>query len=109
MLLGEGIDAIISSPYQRAKDTVQPLADALGLPITEYEDLRERKVGDFQGHSFLDAKKILFRIQLPSSLEESSKSAQSRAVQVLKEILNKHIGKSVVIGTHGDIMTLIAL
>ena len=69
MLLGEGIDAIISSPYQRAKDTVQPLADALGLPITEYEDLRERKVGDFQGHSFLDAKKILFRIQLPSSLE----------------------------------------
>ena len=25
---------------------------------------------------------------------------------MLKEILNKHIGKSVVIGTHGDIMTL---
>ncbi|WP_339218457.1 histidine phosphatase family protein [Paenibacillus sp. FSL W7-1332] len=107
VLLGEGIDAIISSPYKRAKDTVQPLADALGLPITEQEDLRERKVGDFQGHSFLDAKKILFQdptISFPGG--ESSKSVQSRAVQVLKEILNKHIGKSVVIGTHGDIMTL---
>lgn len=107
VLLGEGIDAIISSPYQRAKDTVQPLADALGLPITEQEDLRERMVGDFQGHSFLDAKKILFQdptTSFPGG--ESSKSAQSRAVQVLKEILNMHIGKSVVIGTHGDIMTL---
>lgn len=107
MLLGEGIEAIISSPYQRAKDTVQPLADALGLPITEQEDLREREVGDFQGHSFLDAKKILFQdptTSFPGG--ESSKSAQNRAVQVLKEILNKHIGKSVVIGTHGDIMTL---
>ncbi|WP_339290891.1 histidine phosphatase family protein [Paenibacillus sp. FSL W8-0187] len=107
LLLGEGIDAIISSPYQRARDTVQPLADALGLPIAEQEDLRERKVGDFQGHSFLDAKKMLFQdptTSFPGG--ESSKAAQSRAVQVLEGILNTHLGKRVVIGTHGDIMTL---
>ncbi|MGV2686506.1 histidine phosphatase family protein, partial [Clostridium perfringens] len=79
----------------------------LGLPIAEQEDLRERKVGDSQGHSFLDAKKILFQdptTSFPGG--ESSKTAQSRAIQVLEEILNTHIGKRVVIGTHGDIMTI---
>jgi len=108
LLLNEGIDVVISSSYQRAKDTIQPLADALALPIVEYEDLRERKVGDFQGYSFLDAKEKLFQdfaYSFPGG--ESSTAAQSRAVRVIEEILNEYIGKRVVLGTHGDIMTLI--
>ncbi|PCL89994.1 histidine phosphatase family protein [Paenibacillus sp. JNUCC32] len=107
MLLDEGIDAILSSPYQRAKDTVQPLADALGLPIAEQEDLRERMAGDLQGHSFLDAKKKLFQdsaFSFPGG--ESGKAAQSRAIRAFEIILNAYGGKRVAIGTHGDIMTL---
>lgn len=107
LLLNEDIDVLISSSYQRAKDTIQPLADALALPIEEYEDLRERKVGDFQRYSFLDAKEKLFQDFTYSFPEgESSKAAQSRAVRVIEGILNKYIGKRIVIGTHGDIMTL---
>ena len=30
-LLGEGIDRIVTSPQQRARDTAQPLAEALGI------------------------------------------------------------------------------
>ncbi|PJN56266.1 hypothetical protein PAEVO_29890 [Paenibacillus sp. GM2FR] len=106
-LSAEGSLAAVRVKELLLGDTVQPLADALGLPIAEQEDLRERNAGDFQGHSFLDAKKILFQdpaTSFPGG--ESSKTAQSRAVQVLEEILNTHIGKRVVIGTHGDIMTL---
>lgn len=33
-----GIDAIYATPYRRTVDTAQPLADALGLPITSYDD-----------------------------------------------------------------------
>ena len=105
MLLNEGIDAILSSPYQRAKDTVQPLADALGLPIAEQEDLRERMAGDFLGHSFLDAKRNCSRIR-PTPSRKSGKAAQSRALRAFEEILNTYGGKRVAIGTHGDIMTL---
>lgn len=107
ILLNEGIDVLISSSYQRAKDTIQPLADAMALPIEEYEDLRERKVGDFQGYSFLDAKEKLFQdfaCSFPGG--ESSTAAQSRAVRVIEKILNKYIGKHIAVGTHGDIMTL---
>lgn len=107
LLLNEDVDVMISSSYQRAKDTIQPLADTLALPVKEYEDLRERKVGDFQGHSFLDAKEKLFQdfaYSFPGG--ESSTAAQSRAIRVIEEILNAHIGKRIVIGTHGDIMTL---
>ncbi len=32
-----GIDAIYSTPYRRTKDTVKPVADALGLEITMYD------------------------------------------------------------------------
>ncbi|OMF83112.1 histidine phosphatase family protein [Paenibacillus glucanolyticus] len=107
LLLGEGIGVIVSSPYQRAKDTVQPLADALGLPITVLEDLRERKIGDFQGNSFTDAKRKLFNEPDTCFPEgESSKDAQRRAVQAMEGILDTYKGKNVVMGTHGDIMTL---
>lgn len=107
LLLNEGIEVVISSSYQRAKDTIQPLADALALPIEEYEDLRERKIGDFKGYSFLDAKAKLFQdfdCSFPGG--ESSTAAQNRAVQVIEKILHLYAGKRILMGTHGDIMTL---
>lgn len=36
-LAAAGVDAIYSTPYQRNTSTVAPLADALGLAITEYD------------------------------------------------------------------------
>ncbi len=32
-----GVDAIYSTPFKRTQETVQPLADALNLPINNYE------------------------------------------------------------------------
>lgn len=32
-----GIDAIYATPYKRTRGTAQPLAEALGLPITSYD------------------------------------------------------------------------
>jgi 2,3-bisphosphoglycerate-dependent phosphoglycerate mutase len=36
------IDAAYSSPYLRARQTIEPIADARGLTIVTVEDLRER-------------------------------------------------------------------
>ena len=33
----DGINAVYATPYRRTVDTAQPVADALGLPITSYD------------------------------------------------------------------------
>ena len=42
ILKEEGIDVIISSPYNRAILSIEGLAQNLGLDIKTFEDLRER-------------------------------------------------------------------
>lgn len=41
-LAGLGIDALVSSPYERARATIRPLAIKLELPVALDERLRER-------------------------------------------------------------------
>ncbi|MDE1183330.1 histidine phosphatase family protein [Paraburkholderia sp.] len=47
---GARLDAVYSSDLQRAQQTAQPFADALGLSLQLREGLRERSYGAFQGH-----------------------------------------------------------
>jgi probable phosphoglycerate mutase len=47
---GARLDAVYSSDLQRARQTAQPFADALGLPLQLREGFRERAFGAFQGH-----------------------------------------------------------
>lgn len=101
------IDVFISSPYARAIQTIQPLADFVNRPIHIYEDLRERQIGAFEGLSFQEAKRKLYadlHFSFPDG--EPSRDAQRRAVAVLQELISKYEGQHIVIGTHGDIMTL---
>ncbi|SDG16740.1 2,3-bisphosphoglycerate-dependent phosphoglycerate mutase [Paenibacillus sp. cl6col] len=102
------IDVFISSPYARAIQTIQPLADFVNRPIHIYEDLRERQIGAFEGLSFQESKRKVyadFHFSFPDG--EPSRDAQRRAVAVLQELISKYEGQHIVIGTHGDIMTLI--
>src|SRR5208282_933940 len=46
-----GAQAIFCSPLQRARETAEPIAAAIALPIYEEPRLIEIKVGIFQGHS----------------------------------------------------------
>ena len=43
------ITAIYSSPLRRARETAQPIAEALGLPVTLLEEIAERNWGDLEG------------------------------------------------------------
>lgn len=103
----EGIDLFISSPYERAIQTIKPLADACDKDILIIEDLRERQIGVLQEGNFKDAKrKVYGDFSFAFENGESSVDAQKRAIDQLKRILHEHAGKSIVLGTHGDIMTL---
>jgi 2,3-bisphosphoglycerate-dependent phosphoglycerate mutase len=107
ILRSELIDLFISSPYKRAIETIKGLADTFEKEIFLVEELREREIGVISDTEFKAAKKQVydnFDFAYPGG--ESSNQAQQRAVEVLKSIMNTYNGKKIVIGTHGDIMTL---
>lgn len=107
MLGHEEFDLFISSPYGRAIETIRGLATSANQEIVIVEELRERGIGTIPERGFMAAKKQVyedFDFAYPEG--ESSHQAQQRAVKALKMILNTQSGKKIVIGTHGDIMTL---
>lgn len=48
-LAGAGIDAVITSPLRRARDTAQAIAGAAGVPLTVDERLTEVDYGPIEG------------------------------------------------------------
>ncbi|AOZ91008.1 histidine phosphatase family protein [Paenibacillus crassostreae] len=109
LLIDEGIDMIISSPYTRAILSVEGLAEHLKLDVKVFEDLRERHFGSY----IIDNAELMSSIResfnvpdytLPGG--ESNADCQKRAISVLKLILKEHRGKKIAIGTHGLVMTL---
>lgn len=107
ILIDQKIDYILSSPYERAIQTVKPLADELKKEIIVFEGLKERALGNIGDIQFKEAKQQLY---LDFSFHfqggESSKDSQERAIKDMNKILQEFEGKIIVIGTHGDIMTL---
>lgn len=105
------IDAMISSPYARAIETIEGIANVKNLEINVFEELRERKLkGSFKlsedeiqeaiKQSFVDTNLTLLG-------GESIKDVQNRAIPAIRDLLFKYEGKTVVIGTHGNVMTII--
>ncbi|PGV68131.1 histidine phosphatase family protein [Bacillus cereus] len=108
LLKDKHIDAVISSPYKRAIQTVQGIANTCNLSIQLEEDLRERLLSKEPVTDFNDAiQKVWEDWTFAYEGGESSNIAQRRAVICMQNILGKYKGKNIVIGTHGNIMVLL--
>src|SRR5699024_12669831 len=72
------------------------------------EDLKERILAE---RTVKDFKKAINKVWLDEDFSwsggESNRIAQKRGVQAIFQILENHIGKNIVIGSHGNIMVLI--
>ncbi len=103
------LDAVYTSPYRRSVATVRPIASTHGLDVTVVDDLREKKLtegylDDFMVHVKRSFANLDYR--LPGG--ESSNEARKRGLEALDEIIDRHDrGDSVVIGSHGNLITLI--
>ncbi|KFM99161.1 histidine phosphatase family protein [Bacillus clarus] len=107
-LKGEQIDAVISSPYKRAVQTVQGVAEQFGLIVQVEEDLRERLLSKEPLDDFNNAiRKVWEDWSFAYEGGESNDIAQKRGVICMQNVLNEYKGKKIVIGTHGNIMVLI--
>ncbi|MDM5193030.1 histidine phosphatase family protein [Bacillus hominis] len=108
LLKGEKVDVVISSPYERAIQTVEGIANANKLSIQLEEDLRERLLSKEPVQDFNDAiQKVWEDWTFAYEGGESSNAAQRRAVLCMQNIFKKYKGKNIVIGTHGNIMVLL--
>lgn len=108
LLMRENIDAVVSSPYKRAIQTVEGVAKHLEKEIVIVDELKERILSEQPVADFNKAMLQVwsdFDFSLPSG--ESNHNAQARGVSATKEILKKYAGQNVAIGSHGNIMVLI--
>lgn len=112
ILAEEEITHFVSSPYRRAIDTIRHLAEFSNKEIERYEELRERAIGsvdvEIGERDLLEGMRISFtdkNYYMPGG--ESTLEAQERAIPVVKQLLQQHKGGRIVLGTHGNIMTII--
>ncbi|MCX8024993.1 MAG: histidine phosphatase family protein [Thermanaerothrix sp.] len=113
LLLGTPLQALYSSPLERAVETAEPLARALGLKIEIRPGLNEVDFGRWQGRSY----KQLQRTQLwqvlqatPSRVRFPEGEALSEAqLRVINELESVAADGVVACVTHADVIRLALL
>jgi len=103
------IDAIYSSPLDRAVETAQPLAKDHKLRVRQREEIGEVKYGELEGKSLrtLAKGKLWARLQTwPSDVRfpggESLRETQARAVAAIERLRAEHPKQNVAVVSHGD-------
>ncbi len=102
------VDAVCSSPYKRAYDTVCEMAKAKGLPIRIVEDFRERAVSDgwiADFDAFVKRQWEDFSYHLPDG--ESLYAVQGRNIAALSVLLQDGKDQVAVIGSHGTAISTV--
>lgn len=102
------INAVLSSPYKRAFDTVKDFADKHHLPVETIDDFRERKVDrgwieNFDAFCRQQWEDFSYRLSDGESLGE----VQERNIRALYDMLEKYKDKNIVIGSHGTALCTI--
>jgi 2,3-bisphosphoglycerate-dependent phosphoglycerate mutase len=101
------IDAAYSSPYLRARQTIEPIARARGLAIDTIDDLRERTLSlaelpDWRTH----LKRSWEDFDYAPRGGETGRDAQARIVRVLDVIAARHTAGTVILASHGNLIAL---
>ncbi len=111
---GVPIDAIYSSPLERCRETVAPLARRRGLSIAARRGLLEVDYGDWTGKTISQLRRTrLWRSvqHVPSTVRfpagESFLEVQARAVAELDRIADAHPSGTVAVVTHADVLRLL--
>ncbi|PFH85400.1 histidine phosphatase family protein [Bacillus sp. AFS088145] len=101
------IDQIVSSPFLRAIQSIEPTSNEKKIAIVLDERLSERKLSSIDLPDWLEKLKATFEdFELKFDGGESSQEATNRAISVIDEII-KSENKITIVVTHGNLMSLI--
>ena len=109
-LADKAIDAVISSPYKRAVDTVADFAEKYGFEIEIVEDFREHNYSNAwlpSDEYFPVIEKKWADFSHRNSGAESFDELQKRNIAALDCVLARYAGKNIAIGTHGAALSTI--
>ncbi|MFJ5804759.1 bifunctional RNase H/acid phosphatase [Streptomyces sp. NPDC093093] len=113
------VQAVVSSPLRRCRETAQAVADRLGLPVAIEKGLRETDFGAWEGLTFAEV-----RARFPDDLQawlDSPKAAPTgggesfatvtRRVSAARDrLVSAHAGRTVLVVTHvTPVKTLVRL
>ncbi|WP_134683536.1 histidine phosphatase family protein [Brevibacillus migulae] len=104
---GIDIEQIISSPFLRAMQSVEPLAARKGISIQSDPRLVERVLAEEDLPDWMERLEESFsdmELCLPGG--ESSRTAMERVIGIVHEILSSDISTSLIV-THGCLLTLL--
>lgn len=102
--------AIVSSPFARARQTADILADVLALPVRVEEDLRERSYGTLAGEPYAavrscpDYDPARYWLWRPPGGGETLVQVAARAGAVLDRVARTCDATDVVVVSHGAVM-----
>jgi broad specificity phosphatase PhoE len=108
-LKGESVVAVYTSPLLRARQTLEPLAEALGLAVQPHNGLLDINYGQFQGLTHAEAAATFpetyrlwrtapGRVHFPGG--ERPADVQARLVALLDELAARHPGQTVALVGH---------
>ena len=110
LLKDEGIEIVYCSPYVRAIQTVQGIADYVKTTVHTDKRLREGWLADADVVFEKPEQAMRYAFENPHFRYkggESVKDLQKRGIAALEDILQQYEGSRVVLGTHGYIFTSI--
>jgi 2,3-bisphosphoglycerate-dependent phosphoglycerate mutase len=103
-----GIDAIYSSPYPRALQTITPLAEMLGKQVTRVHDLRERMLCRRNlGDEFWQViERYWADPDYAMSDGESNRTCALRMRIAVDALAGRHLGETIALASHGNSLAL---
>ncbi|MGH3549376.1 MAG: bifunctional RNase H/acid phosphatase [Pseudonocardiaceae bacterium] len=104
----KGVAAVVSSPLLRARQTAQPVADALGVPLTFHEGLIETDFGSWDGLTFAEAQahdpdlhtRWLTDTSAASPGGESMDEVHRRVRRVRDQLIAEHGAETLIVVSH---------
>ncbi|MFD0774662.1 histidine phosphatase family protein, partial [Streptomonospora algeriensis] len=107
-LAGSGVDVVVSSPLRRARDTAEPIAAELSVPVEVDEGLRETDFGSWEGMTFGEVQR-----SRPQEMQrwlsdtaaapeggESFAAVAERVAETRDKLLARHTGRTVLVVSH---------
>jgi broad specificity phosphatase PhoE len=104
---------VLSSPFRRARQTSEIIANELHLPIETVYDLHERDLGCLKGHSYDDLRTLVLKDPSYDPARgwswkpdggESYEEVRERVMAAVERLLSYYPQDEVVIVSHGGVM-----
>jgi 2,3-bisphosphoglycerate-dependent phosphoglycerate mutase len=115
-LAGHDFTAIYCSDLNRVRQTAEPSAKRLALPVTYMAELRERHYGMFETLTYVEVREKFpeqyarFRDKDPDFDFEGGETLRifnERSLKAVTGLIERHSGEQILVFTHGGVLEMV--